>query len=231
MQRQADIGEGAEEQEALGEHGEQHGARPGAADQAQIGHGELRRPGREPQDRRRQRAGAQLAPEQQPGDQEHAGQDQEHGAPAEMIADDAADDLAADQAHDLAGDEPGERRLALLVGDMVADEGHGERDDRRGGDAADQAQGGEHGERMGEGRRTGGPGGEQAGECDHPVLAVPVADRTPEQLADAVGQREGGDGEPDGPRRGRKLAGDRRHQRVQRRAPWRPRRRPPWPGA
>ena len=33
---------------------------------------------------------------------------------------------------------------------MVADEGHGERDDRRGGDAADQPQGGEHGERVGD---------------------------------------------------------------------------------
>ena len=59
-------------------------------------------------------------------------------------------------------------------------------------------------------------GGEQAGEGDHPVLAEPVADRTPEQLADAVGQREGGDGEPDRARRGRELARDRRHQRVHR---------------
>ena len=112
VQRDADIGEGAEEQEALDEDGEQHGARPGAADQAQIGQRELGRPGGGAQDRRRQEAGAQLAQEQQAGQEEHGGEHQEHRTPAEQVADDAADDLAADQAQDLAGDEPGERGLA-----------------------------------------------------------------------------------------------------------------------
>ena len=93
------------------------------------------------------------------------------------------------------GEEPRQHRLALLVGHVVADERQRQRHDRGRGGAGDQARRAERGERVGEARERRPSAAEsRRHERDQPVLAEAVAERAPDQLAEAVGERErGGD--------------------------------------
>ena len=52
-----------------------------------------------------------------------AGEDEEHVAPAELVAEHAAGGLAEQLPEDLAGQEAAEHLLAALVGHDVADKG------------------------------------------------------------------------------------------------------------
>ena len=70
-----------------------------------------------------------------------AGENEEHVAPAEIIAEHAAGGLAEQLAEDLPGQEAAEHLLAALIGDDVADEGERERNDPAGGEPAAEPRG------------------------------------------------------------------------------------------
>ena len=63
------------------------------------------------------------------GDRQQRGENEEHVAPAEIVAEYAAGGLAEQLAEDLTGQESAEHLLAARVGGHVADEGQGERND------------------------------------------------------------------------------------------------------
>ena len=131
-----------------------------------------------------------------------------------MLAEPSGGRGAEGDAGHLADEEAREQRLALLVGDGVADPGERERDERADGRARHEARGDQHVERGREraGRRA--ERGHERGRGDGAVAAVAVAERTAHHLQQAVGKRERGD-------RGRRRAGgdavflgDQRQQRV-----------------
>lgn len=117
-----------------------------------------------------------------------AAENEEHVAPAEHVAEDAARDLSEQEPGNLAGEIAAEHGLPLLVGDDVADIGHGERDDAAGGQSANEPIGHEFGERECKAAQDGGRGGDKAQACDRIILSEPVADLAAKELDRAVRQ-------------------------------------------
>ena len=209
-----DEGEPAVEQKALDRDRHEDDPRPRPAQQDQIGLDQRRRAARIAQHRRRHAARAQLDHQQAADQQEQAAEQEEDAAPADQIAEHAARGLAGDDAEDRAGHEPPQHRLTLLVRHVVADEGQRQRHDRRRGGASDQPRGAERGERVGKAGERHRHGREQRHERDQPVLADAVAERAPDQLAEAVGDREGGRDHRRVAEAHVELLGDLRDQRV-----------------
>ena len=152
---------------------------------------------------------------------EHAGQHEEHVAPAETVAEDAAGGLAEQLAEDLPGRKRPSTVLAPLIGHDVADKGHAERDDPAGGEAA------------GEAARATSCGSDCASAAEQHqhaataaqaiatagIFAEAVADRADHELHRAVGHSIGGDDDRGGADADAEVGGDLRQQRIGRRAP------------
>ena len=154
------------------------------------------------------------AAEVEPDDQRRQAIGEEDESPAEEVGDRGAEAGAEDLAEGDGGEVAAEGGLALAVGDGVADVGQGERDQGGGGDAGQEAQ--QDQER--ETRRGGADGGADCEEQDRdghdPQLADAVAERSVDELEEAVGQGVGGDRQPGGGDAGVEGVGDDRQERV-----------------
>jgi hypothetical protein len=93
----------------------------------------------------------------------------------EELSKNAADHLAKHRAEDLPEQKARERLLALLIGNHVADMRHGKRNDRRGSDAAEEAQHADRGQGVGPGDTRGAEARQGRGQHDHPQLAEAIA--------------------------------------------------------
>lgn len=163
-------------------------------------------------------AGDRIAPklveQAERGSREQSGENEEHVAPAEIIAEHAAGGLAEHLPENLSGQKAAEHLLAALVKDDVADEGEGEGNDPAGGKPAGEPR--RHQVRQ-RGRQAAGHhhgGRERGSDGDAEILAEAVADRPDHQLHRAVRQQIGGDHD-----RGRadadlEVGGDLRQQRI-----------------
>ena len=138
MQVGADVGKDALEQRALEADRQQHDARPGIA-QHDLVACDRALPGRDVARLARDGIGRKLGAERHGCEREHRRQQEEHRAPAEIVADDASRRLAEHLAQHLSGEESAEHLLAMLVGDHVADVGEADRQDPRDGDAGGEA--------------------------------------------------------------------------------------------
>src|SRR6185312_16421447 len=105
-----DVGEGAEEDRALAEYRDDDEAAPGVGQQAAVVADETGLALGGAAHRLGPGIAAKLAREREARDREHHREYQEHRAPAEMIADDAAGDLAGDHAGHLSREEPRQHR-------------------------------------------------------------------------------------------------------------------------
>ena len=83
--------------------------------------------------RKGDRVAPQFVEQAKRGGREQAGQQKEHIAPAEIIAEHAAGGLAEQLAEDLARQEAADHQLAALVRDDIADKGQREWKDPAGG--------------------------------------------------------------------------------------------------
>src|SRR5258707_10187291 len=207
----AEIDEAAEEEESLDEGGGDDDANAAYLQQREVA--------------RDQRAavvaamlhdarGAYFEGQQGGDDEIDRAEDDEDAAPADRVAEEAAKDLAEDDAEDLAGEEAREHGLAVLVGDHIAEIGHGERDDGACGGAAEQPQHAEPCEAVGEGTGRHRQPGQERRDCDHRVFAEAVAERADEDLAKSIRHGEGGSDHRGAAGGGAELAGDLRQQGV-----------------
>ncbi len=164
--------------------------------------------------RMRDRVAQQFVEQADGGDRQQAGQNEEHVAPAEIVAEHAARRLAEHLAENLPRQECAEHLLAPFVRNDVADEGHGEGNDPASGKPA-----GEAGRDQGRQVRRQSAGdhhqcGEGGGDADAEIFAEAVADRADDELHRTVRQQVKVTitrGRADG---GLQIVGDLRQQRV-----------------
>ena len=133
MQVGADIGEGAEHGAEFHEGHDDHLARPWRAQHGRVVGNKVPSVLRRRRGAARDRIARELVEQPDAGEPQHGGENEEHGAPAEIIAEHAAGGLPEQLAEDLTGEEAAEHLLAALIGDDVADKGHGEGNDPAGG--------------------------------------------------------------------------------------------------
>ncbi len=134
-----------------------------------------------------QRIAAELAGERDGGAREYEGERDEHRAPAEMVADNAAENLPRDHAAHLAGQKSRQHRLPPCIGHHVADIGHAERHDDGGARRRDEAGERELRHRLRDGAQQHQQAGHRAGRRHRLAFAEPVAEHAGEDLRAAVG--------------------------------------------
>ncbi len=138
MQVGADIRKDALEERPLDADGNQHDARPRSAEHDPIAFNQAA-PLLGVARRARHRIAHELIGERCGRNSQHRSERKEGGAPAEIVAYDAARGLAEQLAQHLTGQEPAEHLLALFVGHHVADIGQADRQDPRDGQAGEEA--------------------------------------------------------------------------------------------
>ena len=146
-----------------------------------------------------------LESKQQTDRAEEQRQDDEVRTPAQRVRDDSAEPLAGDHSEDGCAEKLRQHLLTSLIGNVVADPGHRQRNDAgsgRTGEETTRAQ-------PFQGRRQRGRHGAdracKRGERDHAELSESVPKRPVQELQYAVSQREGRDHHCRGRRRGFEL--------------------------
>ena len=202
-------GNGAHEQHAVDEGGEQD-----EAGQAGAGEGDVVAEGEGGAGAAWVWQVAEAAREDGGDDDGDGGLQSEDAAPTDELAEDAADRAGEDLREDDAVEEFGQGDLALGVGHGVGNIGHADRHGGGGGGAGGDAHEGERAEAGGQGAAEQGNGIGAEGNEDDAELAEFVPHRAEHDLAEAIGEGEGGDEDGDGGDGGVEVAGDDVQQRV-----------------
>ncbi len=189
----ADIGEGAEHERAFDEAHCDHQSRPRRTQHGGIVSDETART----RGCRVAGAGDRIANEFEKQcdcrNREQCGQKIKDAPPSEEVAEDAAGGLAEQLAEDLSGQESAKNLLAALVGDDIAEEGHGQWNDPSGRQSAGKACHDQFRERPGKPAQQHQDRRHAAGCYDAGIFAETIADRADDELHRAVRQRIGGD--------------------------------------
>jgi hypothetical protein len=155
-----------------------------------------------------------LPHQQQRHEEAGSAEEHEHAAPVEMLTEDAAERRTENLAKHERAHEAAKRRLAALVRELVADVAEGERNDGGRGDTGQETQ--RHERPQVRDQRAGcGPDREEHHHPRHDLeLANAVAERTVEELTEAVRQGVRGNRQRGALLRDAEVAGDDLEQRI-----------------